>query len=248
MTANEMAENLENKVDKLSSYGSPGYEDSEISSVLNTAFWQYIKSFFDSTSNRKNTGFEETDARAQALSSLVKQSNCTVSSNQSNVKTNGKFYDLPTDFMYTLIEEVTIDKLNCVTKENIDATVLFVSSTDYSRWINNSYRKPFYNKFKARVWRMIYSQEIPDTLPSVSATPKRHQLITDGTFNIDTYTVSYLKVPTLIVVDRGTPANQVHCELDVSTHEIITDIAADLLMENVKEQRNRNTFKISDLE
>ena len=45
MTANEMADSLELKLDRSSSFGSPGYEDFELSSVLTEAQQLYVKKF-----------------------------------------------------------------------------------------------------------------------------------------------------------------------------------------------------------
>ena len=46
MTANEMADELELRLDRSFSYGSPGYEDYELSSVLNQALAHYVKTFY----------------------------------------------------------------------------------------------------------------------------------------------------------------------------------------------------------
>ena len=58
----------------------------------------------------------------------------------------------------------------------------------------------------------------------------------------------YLKNPESIVVDRGTPANQKNCEFDESTHRVIIDMATDLMMQRVKEQKVQNIEPLKDLE
>ena len=60
MTANEMASELELRLDRSDSFGSPGYEDFDVSSVLTAAQWLYIKKFYYEQNNRKRQGFEET--------------------------------------------------------------------------------------------------------------------------------------------------------------------------------------------
>jgi hypothetical protein len=72
MTANEMADEVELILDRSSSYGSPGYEDFEISSVLNMAETLYIKKFYDELNNRKGKGFQEIEIRNQGLGALIK--------------------------------------------------------------------------------------------------------------------------------------------------------------------------------
>ena len=56
-------------------------------------------------------------------------------------------------------------------------------------------------------------------------------------FNITNYHIRYVKNPLLITVNRTTVANQRNCELDDSTHRVIVDIATDLMMNRVKEQK-----------
>ena len=63
MTANEMANLLDEKVDRVSSFGSPGYEDFDYTSVLSEAQQLYVKKFFDEVNNRKGKGFEEIEIR-----------------------------------------------------------------------------------------------------------------------------------------------------------------------------------------
>ena len=46
MTANEMADKLEFLLDRANAFGSPGYTDVEISSILSSAQIQYTKRFF----------------------------------------------------------------------------------------------------------------------------------------------------------------------------------------------------------
>jgi hypothetical protein len=58
----------------------------------------------------------------------------------------------------------------------------------------------------------------------------------------------YLKNPLDITVDRDTPANQRNCELDTSTHVVIVDIATDLMMQRVKEQKMQIIEPFKELE
>jgi hypothetical protein len=58
----------------------------------------------------------------------------------------------------------------------------------------------------------------------------------------------YLKNPSDIVVDRNTPVNQKNCELDESTHRVIIDIATDLMMQRVQEQKVQTVEPFKELE
>jgi len=248
MTANEMADELELKADRMSSFGSPGYEDEDISSVLTEAEAMYVKKFIDGKNNRKGESLNETEIRDQGLSALIKRGAAlSVSSSQTDVLTYGKFFDLPTDFMYTIHEECVINKQFCG-GDFIVGTVVPISYDEVSRLRRNKYKKPYYKADEAKVWRLAYSREVDGDIPTTPATAKRHQLITDGTFNVTSYSMNYLRNPKGIVVDRTTPNNQRNSILDESTHTVILDIALSLLLERVKEQKLANIEQFKDLE
>jgi len=254
MTANEMADKLEEKLDRSSSYGSPGYEDFELSSVLTEAQQLYVKKYYDELNNRKGKGFEEIEIRNQGLGALVKDApSLTPSASQvgiiSNVSVVGKFFDLPLDHMYTIYEECFINKVECGTRDAIEAYVITVSHNEMQRYNWSKYKRPFYHTHgESRVWRSEFSRTITGINPAVSATAKRHELFTDGTFEITRYHMRYLKNPLDIIVDRDTPANQRNCELDTSTHVVIVDIATDLMMQRVKEQKMQIIEPFKELE
>lgn len=251
MDSNTMANELELRLDRSDSFGSPGYEDFEISSVLTEAQELYVKKFISQLNNRKLQGFEETEIRSQGLSALIKRgASLTVSASQTDVISNGKFFDLPADFMYAIYETAVIDKLVCNTLNTyIEVMVKPISHDDVSRLARNKYKKPYYKDYGVgMVWRLVYSRQIDGINPAITATNKRHQLVTDGSFNVTGYSISYLKNPDKIVVDRTTPANRRNCILDESTHNTIVDIAVDLMMNRVKEQKLQNIEGLKDLE
>jgi hypothetical protein len=153
--------------------------------------------------------------------------------------------------MYTVHEDIRIDKVDCRLGGKSDwiyAEVRHVAHKEVSRWRNNKYKKPYYNNYEGRVWRLVYSRQDDGHTDDTARTVKRHQVITDGTFNVQTYSMTYMQLPKGITVDRTTPANQRNCILDESTHDIIVDIAAGLLMERVKEQAVQNVIPKQELE
>ena len=98
MTANEMADDLERAADRVASFGSPGYEDSDLTEILTEAESLYVKKFLNGKNNRLGESFDETEVRKQGLSALVKRGSIlTTSSSQVGIVPNGKFFDLPTD-------------------------------------------------------------------------------------------------------------------------------------------------------
>lgn len=252
MTANEMADVLDEKLDRVDSFGGPGYEDFDYSSILTEAQDMFVKMFFDEMNNRKGKGFQETEIRNQGLGALIKDApSLTVSASQIGIFNNGtilgKFFDLPRDHMYTTFEECTIDKLKCgSTTDYIVAYIQQVADNEIQRYDWSKYKKPFYKSYgEARVWRKEFSRFTTGILPSAPATAKRHELITDGTFTVTNYHMRYVKNPEPIVVDRDTVANQRNCEFDYSTHIVIVDLAMDLMLERTKDQKMqiREPFK-----
>ena len=254
MTANQMANELELKLDRSDSFGSPGYEDFELSSVLTEATNFYVKKFYDEVNNRKARGFEETEIRNQGLAALIKDAaSLPVSASQVGVITNkllkGKFFDLPSDHMYTIFEECIINKTECSTTDPIYAYVITVGHNEIQRFNWSKYKKPFFKSYgDSRVWRVEYSRQTSGINPAAPATAKRHELLTDGTFDITTYHMRYLKNPSDIIVNRTTPASQQNCELDESTHRVIIDIATDLMMQRVQEQKVQTVEPFKELE
>lgn len=246
-----MADELELRLDRSDSFGSPGYEDFELSSVLTEAQSFYVKKFITDLNNRKLEGFEETEIRNQGLSALIKRGAVlSVSSDQTDVLTNGRFFDLPDDFMFTIYEEATINKQLCNSQtEKIKVDIRITAHNEIPRLRNNKYHKPYYKNYgEGLVWRLVFSREISGEDPSTTQTNKRHQLITDGTFNINIYSINYLRIPNDIIVDRDTPTNKRNCIFDESTHTTIIDIAVDLMMNRVKEQALKNIEGSKDLE
>lgn len=250
MNANQMADALELKLDRSSTFASPGYEDFELSDVLTEAQHLYVKTFIDELNNRKQTGFQEVEIRNQGLSALIQSGTSLASSaSQIGILENETFFDLPLNHMYTIYEECTIDKTKCLTDTFIKAEVKVIAYNEIPRLKLNKYKKPYYKSSgEAKVWRTEVAREVTGILPTATATNKRHGLFTDGSFNITDYTMRYLKNPLNIVVDRTVTANQRNSELDTSTHVTIVDIASDLMMQRVKEQKVQYNVPFKDLE
>ena len=238
MTANEMADKLELLLDRANAFGSPGYTDAELSSILSSAQIQYTKRFYNYKNNAHQTGFEETEARGQGLSALIQDSGAlTVSGSQVGVLPNGTFFDLPDDFMFTIYELVEISQADCT--GNTEAGVRVVSHDEYSKFKGNPYKRPVADNLGASVFTMYFNADNG---------PKRHEVLTDGSFAVTSYRMRYLKNPVDIEVNRADPGGQVDSELDDFTHEVIVDLARDLMLETVKEQKTDLEIDIENFE
>src|SRR3990167_2149651 len=193
--------------DKIAGSAAPPYEDLEIESFLNKAQLQYVKSHYDFKKNRSKEGVEETEKRRKDLAELIRNANPTVSLNQLGTNPNGTFYDLPSDLMYTLKEEVSItSEDDCIDGKRI--SVKPVTHDEYNAYIYNPFKKPD----DTLVWRMDFSP--------FQSVIKRHELITDGTYTISQYHLRYIKAPNNISI-----TNNITSELNSNIHEEIVDIA-----------------------
>lgn len=235
MTANEMAYNFEVSFDKITNFDSPGYEDSEISSLLNKAQERFFFQTYTGT-NKLREGFEETEKRRKDLSELVKNAIITSTSvSQTGTLPNGTLYDLPTDFIYAIKEEVVIaSEDECDDGKRIK--VKPITHDEYTINIDNPFKQPD----NTLVWRLDYSRTTDNT------NPKRHELITDGSYTISAYHLRYLRRLPAIIVDLDTPANQVHCVLDEITHQRIVDLAVEIALELTQDQRLMTNVQLNN--
>lgn len=309
MLANEMRDQFMVQYEKITSNGAPGLTDADLSLLLTNAQLNYVLSRISRMTNSKKEGLEETEVRMQGLSALVKDSAISASSVTTENLPNGSFWDLPRDFMYTIMEMAYVDKLDCTKyygsriKGNYNSSVVYskddivydaVNRRFYESLINNNnlplsnttawkeidgdtvpirvithneftineknpFRKPYYSNGEGEVWRIAYSRDVsgyndPTTVTIngynyiASQTPKRHELITDGMFNVIKYKLRYLRFPREIIVDTVTPLNQRHCELDEQCHQVIVDIAVRLAERSLENPRQENMPDLHTIE
>jgi len=220
MTANEMKYNLLLFYDKLFEYGSPSYDDRQISAILTKAQMRVFKKRYMPTENKYGQGFESTEERRTDLEQFIKNDSPSEASDQTGAHPNGVFYDMPTDFLYAVEESL----ITTASTPN-EITVIPVRHDEYRANINNPYKKPYANL----AWRMDYSRETHAD-GTDSATPKRTEIIVDASTTISSYRVRYLQSPPDIVCDEIVPANQKHCILDSTLHDEIVDEAVQIVV------------------
>jgi hypothetical protein len=212
MTAVEMREEFKILYDKITSFSAPGYNEEEISILLTKAQERVIYDLYHPLGNKYREGFEETEARRKDLKELVLGTTIsTPATTQTNVLPNGTFYDLPTNCLYLISEEVTISSNDsCLNGSRI--RVKPITHDEYSINKHNPFKKPY----KDLVWRLDYSNKV-------------HELITDGTYTISQYHIRYIKRPEPIITDASVTIEGIigpnDCELDGSIHRRIIDEA-----------------------
>lgn len=208
-------------------FSAGGYEGNEISSFLSKAQERYIKTHYNPKGNKYREGFEASEKRRRDLAELLKSAEIDgttgASASQTGVNENGKFFDLPSDFMWTANEEVLVSYTNCLNATTTQrASVKPVTHDEYLANKNNPFKKPYAKDGEGLVWRMDFSSD----------TQKRCELITDGTFTISKYYLRYFKQLPDVDID-----NNIGFVLDSNIHREIIDLAIQIALENAQEQR-----------
>lgn len=215
MTALEMQRSFLVLYDKITNFSAPGYTEEEISLFLTKAQERLVLYYYKPMGNKYNEGFEETEQRRKELSSLLEgNTNVPVSISQVGVLPNGKFFDYPTNLLYTASEEVTIASSDaCINGKRIE--VKPITYDEYTINKRNPYKKPFADSDRGLVWRVDYNT-------------RRHELITDSTFTISNYHIRYIKKPQPIIIDTSILngiTGPLDCTLNDILHERIIDEA-----------------------
>ena len=198
--------------DKITNFEAAGYEDIEISRILTKAQERIFLSRYNPLSNRTKAGFENTEARRKEIQELVKGVTITApSSVQTEALPNGVFYDLPTDCLFAISEEITaVSTDTCIDGKRI--RVKPVTHDEYSINVENPFKKP--NALRA-IWRLDYQGH-------------KHELITDGNFTVGKYHLRYIKALSPIIIGTETvdgATGPLNCELNSILHRVIIDEA-----------------------
>jgi hypothetical protein len=248
MLANDLAELVLVEYEKLNNADAPGVQDEVMSIVLTNAQLLYVISRIQPITNSLQQGLEETEIRNQGLSGLYNAAILTPNPVATALNlTNGKFVDLPRDFMLCIYEKAVLDRNYCHKDQKAEVGVRVISHNDFEEQRFNPFRKPFFDGYTGSVWRLNYAPidvgyasntylapSSPNFIDGydflVGSTNKRHELITDGDFEVDRYYIRYLRYPRKIVVDTTNPTNQRNPELDEFVQRgALVSVAVDLL-------------------
>lgn len=212
MTADQMKQEFLILYDKITNFSAPGYEDVEISVFLTKAQERVVLSRIRSVGNKYKEGFEESEIRRIELQELVKGVSISIpSTDQANTLPFGSFFDLPADFQFSISEEVTTDSTDSC-KDGVRLRVKPTTHDEYAINVKNPFKKP---NIKRYVWRLNYQD-------------RKCELITDGTFAVETYHLRYLKTLSPIVIGAGTvdgATGPLDCELNNILQKRIIDEA-----------------------
>jgi hypothetical protein len=212
MTATDMQEEFLILYDKITNFDAPGYTEVEISRFLTKGQERVFFDTYNPLGNKYKEGFEETEARRKDLGELVKGTTIIVpSTSQTNVLPNGKFYDLPTDCLYVVYEEITTTSTDPC-KNNLRIKVKPITTDEYSINKENPFKKP---TVKRGAWRLDYQT-------------RKHEIVTDGTYTIASYHIRYIKTLNPIIIGANTidgVSGPQDCQFNSIIHRRIVDEA-----------------------
>jgi len=133
----------------------------------------------------------------------------------STVKENGRYFTLPTDLKFVVMEEVTITD-GVITER---PRVKRIMNPHYNLNDLNPFKRPY----KDMVWGLSYG------LDSLGASAKTHQIIIPSGFTMSTYYLDYLKYPIDIDIKTNTTP-----ELDPTIHTELVDTAIEVAVRSYK--------------
>lgn len=244
LTSNQMVTEFDIQYD-LQNLDAQAYNNAEKSFFLSKAQENIIKQRYHPGGNKYGEGFEETEKRRKDLKELTENvlllntgevGAGVTGAGQPFTATynlpNGTFWKLPVDFMWTLSEsaDITLSSTNemyiCTGTPYARTNVRVLPKThdEYQADIRNPFAKPYYDL----VWRMDFDRE--DHATGITGDNQtRHELITDGSYDVDRYRLRYVRrpadiVPYLLADSSTETAAAADCMLDPSVHrEIVAE-------------------------
>lgn len=231
MTANDLRYNILVGVDSLFQATGPGYNDKQISSIINRAQRRVFRD--------KARVFDKDEKTKRILSPLIKRGSYIDQGNASqkidpttdvtivdypHTITNyvtGIFLTLPTETNFIVEESASITKSAVTTHVDI---VLPITYDYFNKNYKNRYKKPSVDL----LWRL--DAKLESSKPVV-------ELILPYGYTINDYLITYLRYPTDITVNVGTPGSQVSCEiLDASFQDEIIGEAIKIITASLNEE------------
>jgi hypothetical protein len=209
MTKQEFLTRFYLEADKISTLSGPGYKPTELEKFATIAQEALVLERY-TPNNKYREGFEETEKRVQDLGELVTIKQITPATTSSLNLPNGVFCTLPntqladpTDFsdvFWLPILEYVITKSTDSCKNNKRVQIKDIKHLELEQLLQDPFNRPSIEwVFRLRV----------DNL--------RHELITDGTFEVKSYYVRYIRKP--LPIDLQTNLTEQVSELSDHVHQ-----------------------------
>jgi len=197
----------------------PSFTSNEIDYWLNQAIRKFVKTRYSGV-NAKREGFEQTQKRIDDLRTLVRE--VTVPCTETGaIKPNGwiltdgfdnaNFVD---DYWLSIGEEVLLTLSDSST---IRQGVTEVTSDEYRAEIDNPYSSFRLHYGNAKPLRLFYNNTI--------------EFISDGTYDVTSAYVRYIKAPDTVVLATTS------CDLPEHTHDEVVILGVQMALENIEQPR-----------
>lgn len=215
--ATDIKEAFNVKYDRLANLAAPGYINSELSQLANSAQDRLLAKLYNPLANKYQLGFEGNEKRRRDLANLIVTTNVPIeistlegdihgnnwNKNVHYSKSSGYTLQLANNVLYIIEEGVT---LGVDDTEGYQIQVKPVTHDYVIANINNPYKQPN----SELVWRL--------TLADSESGLKTIELICND-ITPTTYFLRYIKYPVRISFDS--PIS--NCELDQSLKELLID-------------------------
>lgn len=223
MTPREMQNDFEYKVNR---YDSELIIESDIIfHWLNVAQDREVKNRY-SGNNQKGISFEQNQQITEDLSTLVKEEQLAVTPGPLGTdKPNSSSVILPTDLLYTVGEEVTI-QFNDIRGQYVITKrqgITECTSDTYTRRVADPYSEHILHYETAKPLRLFKSNYV--------------ELVSDGNYSIPLYHIRYIRIPNAITLSGAS------CELPEHLHQEIVDRAVTLFLASISDS-NYETNKV----
>ena len=153
MTITEFSNEFDIAYNSIATNSAPGIDLYEKSVYLTKAQLEIVKNYYDSLSNRKRKGFENTEKRRVDLKELIKDFKSTSPfSSTLAIHSSSKFFNIPNDTFIIINERVKISSEDCANGTTIN--VKPVTHDEFNIQINNPFKAPD----KDVAWRMDISK------------------------------------------------------------------------------------------
>ena len=246
MTIQDMHWDFKIKLNKVDSSDFPNFQIPEIDWLLNEAQILFLKQRYG-ISNQKRLGFEVSQKRIDDLRNLVvkdySQAAALAIGPPSTVP-NAWFVTVPSDYAFLVRAYVTAEipggegePPKCPAKA---LTAIQVQHDDLSSVLSDPFYSPSYSWGEVPMVFGTRNTDPPPVYPAVYGNLNEVYAYTDGTFNILTIVLDYLRMPLRVAYPSGVPGGQydmpdgtvintdLNSELPLATHEEVVDIAVQL--------------------
>lgn len=232
MTTRDLRYNVLLGVDSLFEGTAPGYNDKQLSAILNKAqrrvFRDKVK-LFDTDEKIKRMLSPTLRRGTLVLGDITATAEAAIVDYPHTITNyvTASFYTLSGDVARIVEEGVYLTKDAVTTGP---AIVLPISYDYFTKNYKSRYKKPYVDL----VWRM--DTKLESTSPTV-------EIIYPSGYTVADYKISYLKYPVDLVVDTTAPyTNEINCEIsDVSFQDEIVGEAIKIITASLNDEGYQNT-------